>query len=488
MLQRERCENKGIFNMVSKETIELNADNTIIVMDTNVWLGLYKIPIPALHIILASLNELEGKIWIPNQVYTEFYRNVTQHKEEFLNKYSAIRSKASGNLTEAKNSISQALKNISYGSEEIESIKKELEDSVSRTIQKFKNDLTPIDEKYLIEIEGLGLPNSIEELFERAYSSSSNVPLTKFELIKICEEGELRFKYNLGPGKTDKGKKSPPDKRISKENEWLETMRKYGDLIIWKEILKIIEGNEVNLLFIEDEKKADWWESYTHRKIAVELVQEFHSVTKENSKFIMMSFSDFLTKYNSQLEFIAPIDQLMNNFRNIKKIIECIEKNISDIILKKIDEYIYDIFDVDLFEGVTVFGGSVNDIDSIEIEGFEVNNFVIEHETPIDNHVVILANVMVKCGSHISEYFKYNEYRKGQVNFEAAINVSLSIDINKEKELEIDYEDHLANYYEISEFEVYDREINFVSYSNFETEYDDDYSNDYFEEPHRDEL
>ena len=74
---------------MSKETIELNADNTIIVMDTNVWLGLYKIPIPALHIILASLNELEGKIWIPNQVYTEFYRNVTEHKEEFLNKKSA---------------------------------------------------------------------------------------------------------------------------------------------------------------------------------------------------------------------------------------------------------------------------------------------------------------------------------------------------------------------------------------------------------------
>ena len=156
--------------------------------------------------------------------------------------------------------------------------------------------------------------------------------------------------------------------------------------------------------------------------------------------------------------------------------------------LEKIDEDADDIFNVDLFEGVTVFGGSVNDIDLIEIEDFEINNIVIEQETPIDNHVVIVANVTVKCGSNISEYFKYNEYRKGQVNFEAALHVSLSIDINMEKELESDYENQFEDYYEISEFEVYDKEIISVSYSNFEIEYDDDYSNDYLEELHRDEI
>ena len=474
--------------MVSAEIIDLKADNTIIVMDTNVWLGLYKIPIPALNIILASLNELENKIWVPNQVSTEFYRNVPQHKEEFLRKYSVISSDASEKLTAAKNSISQSLKNISFGSDEIESIKKEFEENVRNAIKKFKSDLTPINEKYKKEIAELQLPNLIEELFEGSYKKCSNVPLTRFELIRIFEEGNLRFKYNLGPGKTDKGKKIQQDKSISKENEWHGNKSKYGDLIIWKEILKKIEGNEVNLLFIEDEKKADWWESYTDRKIAVELVQEFHSVTKDNSKFIMMSFSDFLTTYNSQLELLEPIDTLMNNFRYITKIIECVEKNSTDIVLEKIDEDADDIFNVDLFEGVTVFGGSVNDIDLIEIEDFEINNIVIEQETPIDNHVVIVANVTVKCGSNISEYFKYNEYRKGQVNFEAALHVSLSIDINMEKELESDYENQFEDYYEISEFEVYDKEIISVSYSNFEIEYDDDYSNDYLEELHRDEI
>ena len=178
----------------------------------------------------------------------------------------------------------------------------------------------------------------------------------------------------------------------------------------------------------------------------------------------------------------------LSEVRYITKIIECVEKNSTYIVLDKIDEDIDDIFNVDLFEDVTVFGGSVNDIDSIEIEGFEVINIVIEHETPIDTHVGIVANVNVKCGCHISEYFKYNEYRKGQVDFEANLTVSLSIDINKEKELEPDYEDQLEDYYEISEFEVYAKDIIFVSYSNFETEYDDDYVDDYFEEPHRDDL
>lgn len=63
-------------------TIAFNSDDTLVVMDSNVWLNLYTIHPLALIEIVEKIRENKEQFWIPHQVYREFSRNAKSKKDE----------------------------------------------------------------------------------------------------------------------------------------------------------------------------------------------------------------------------------------------------------------------------------------------------------------------------------------------------------------------------------------------------------------------
>ena len=66
--------------------------------------------------------------------------------------------------------------------------------------------------------------------------------------------------------------------------------RKYGDLIIWKELLRRVTGTKINTLFIEDEKKKDWFSERGGKKLAPVLYEEYDQATNALAKLRFVIF------------------------------------------------------------------------------------------------------------------------------------------------------------------------------------------------------
>lgn len=69
-------------------------------------------------------------------------------------------------------------------------------------------------------------------------------PFSFSEIKQIVSEGAYRYKNEIPPGYKDAFTKSG--------------IRQYGDLIIWKEIIRFARENDKDIIFISNDVKADW--------------------------------------------------------------------------------------------------------------------------------------------------------------------------------------------------------------------------------------
>jgi hypothetical protein len=101
------------------------------------------------------------------------------------------------------------------------------------------------------------------------------------KLAAIRKEGEDRYLKKIPPGYKD-------SKKDSGEFD------KFGDLIIWKEIIDKAKLEKRPVIFISDDAKEDWWWIHRGRKMGPrpELIEEFSSESQQN--FHIYEFSQFL--------------------------------------------------------------------------------------------------------------------------------------------------------------------------------------------------
>jgi len=82
-------------------------------------------------------------------------------------------------------------------------------------------------------------------------------------------------------------------------------VRKYGDLIIWKEILRFAYENRKNIIFVTDDVKSDWWETADERRtFHSSLIDEF---SKTGQKIIAYESQSFYSLLSSEYG-IVPTD------------------------------------------------------------------------------------------------------------------------------------------------------------------------------------
>lgn len=276
----------------------------LFVIDTNILCDLYRLPNKAKDDLIEILEKLrvENRLWLPFQAMLEFTFNrpevIEGQKETFTKVKNIIQGFIDGMRyqkledTLAKLQLHKRHSDIDPTTFVNETLKKLLQAPIDY-LTDFKKELSKAQNKLPnLDIDDPVL-NKINQLFEDRIGSGFN----KEELENIYQEGEIRYSKNIPPGykdaykenKNTEGQHSPEDKEIKPDFRLFEDkvfLRKFGDLILWKELIRKAKADHIQyIILLTSDSKEDWRQQKNGKPCdpRYELLNElyFHSPSTE---------------------------------------------------------------------------------------------------------------------------------------------------------------------------------------------------------------
>jgi len=233
----------GFRGSVEKILLRQNS-NSLVFIDTNFLTWIYRINKPSFNELKRFLYRLiqDKKLIIPNWVVHEYNSLLSKNSEDVFSPFKRrlkIAEREIDFLQETSRMILDDQFSMKKGYPNKRAFLSELETEIKSVRKK----IGYLRENNEFKDESRG--EFIEEIVKLA-PGKANVK----EIIKYLDHVPLRFKLRIPPGFEDEGKP---------EN-------KYGDMIIWEEILANIKIYDVSeILFLSRDVKKDW--VYTPPKI-----------------------------------------------------------------------------------------------------------------------------------------------------------------------------------------------------------------------------
>lgn len=229
---------------ITKELEEKLWNEALIVFDTCALLDFYFLTEEYQHIMCDILIAMKDRIWIPAQVKYEFETNREKGAHNPISeKYAETKIQKNRFIEELKALIELWDKQYYHpfiNSSSLQSIKCTLDD-IEPKIGQIKTIITKQYQDRKKEIQDLYEKDIVGKTVNQL---NSGEPLSFSEIKKIAEEGRVRYINHLPPGYKDSETKSG--------------IRQYGDLIIWKEIIRKAKEENKDIIFISNDQKVDW--------------------------------------------------------------------------------------------------------------------------------------------------------------------------------------------------------------------------------------
>lgn len=250
-----------------QEEFETLWKECIFTVDANVLLNLYRYSPATKNELEKALLAIESRVFIPHQAAKEFLKNRLVVTAGQANEY-----------TKSIKSINELLSSISSKDRHPFLPEANLEEFVvysKRIIELLENQQNSLLQKLTND--------EILDLIEKLFNGKTGKPFEETELEEISKQGELRYQREIPPGYKDVKKDNMDD-----------PYRKYGDLIVWKQIIEHAKSQGKPIVFITDDKKEDWWLEQSGRTIGPrpELIEEFYRDT--NLPFWMYTVDKFV--------------------------------------------------------------------------------------------------------------------------------------------------------------------------------------------------
>lgn len=255
---------------------------SLFVFDANTLLNLYMYTEDTVNDFWKVFENIKGRIWISFQAGYEFHKNrasrIRTQQVLFEKTISSIKNISD----DAKTALVQNFKNTrEHPSIQENEILKEVSDFFESLVIKVEKKKKDYPDLFKEEDEIL---SKISDLFDGKVGNK----FSEEKLEEIFKEGEERYKREIPPGFEDAKDK--------------EGNRKFGDLVIWKEILEYAKDDKVrSVIFITDDGKKDWWKIASGRTISPhpKLIKEFKDET--DKEYYQYSSEQFLRFAQSNL-------------------------------------------------------------------------------------------------------------------------------------------------------------------------------------------
>ena len=266
-------------------------EDATFVFDTNFLLDLYRVSHSTAENFLNILQQIKNRIWLPYQVADEFLRRreeiIASEVESFQKALSAVEKWKSEqqNFNSLRGYLSQTGRIVSAEVNFLFGDQKHYLDAVDAVEKAFREKIEQIasDHSSLHSDKD----SILEKLLLLFDDSKVGEPFDEQILPNLYKEADDRYKLLKPPGFKDANEK--------------EDERKYGDFILWKQILEFAKKESRPIIFVTGEKKEDWWVKKNNKIISphVELRREFHEYVHQ--PFWMYQTQDFLQKAKDKL-------------------------------------------------------------------------------------------------------------------------------------------------------------------------------------------
>lgn len=255
-------------------------EQAYLVFDTNALLDLLRLSPEIANKTIGIIESYKPRVKIPHQVAIEFHNNVIEVSAEMY-------SMASERMDNFKfDDFENLFKDISKNSnnrfpkDRLETYKARFKECFNEV----QNNMKTLTEYYKMSFCEQGIQCRLSDLLGDCVMNG-----LEDKVIQDIEtnEGPDRYSKSIPPGYRDNGK-----------NE-----NKYGDLIIWKEILGLAHQEKRSIIFISNDLKEDWIYKPKGKTWGprIELLKEFDKKCP-NSLFTIYTLSQFLKTINNDNE------------------------------------------------------------------------------------------------------------------------------------------------------------------------------------------
>lgn len=259
----------GYFPPTTREIEDL-WENCLFTLDTNILLNLYRYSDSTRKEILQILHAMKDRLWLPHRAAKEYFFNrlgvISQQEKAYEDAIKTIET-FQGDLSNSRQHPFLTENLMAKLTEVLKEVTSELR--VNKNVHAKR---THADE----------IQQAISELFDGRVGPS----YSEAQLDDICKEGDERYNRKTPPGYKDDGKNETASPGLAK-------YRRFGDLIIWKQILEKSNEAGKGIIFVNDDKKEDWWLIFRGKTLGPrpELVDEF--LASCNQSFYMYQADRF---------------------------------------------------------------------------------------------------------------------------------------------------------------------------------------------------
>ena len=238
-----------------------------IVFDTNVFLNLYRVSPDYADFLLICLNAIKEYIAVPKTVQIEFLKH---NKALYKRRQKNIEHFIEDSITLIRNQKEKIIHSCSVLKKskfpEIDELIRNIGEQYNM-VEKMMSDYFD-DHNDLTVICDTWKSDKPLDFLKQLESNRKILSAPDYETIySICEEGQNRYNKLIPPGYKD-----------AKDKDGL---RKFCDLIWWKEVLNYAKNYKKYIILVTDDIKEDWWTRENSDFIfREELLKEFYGTSK----------------------------------------------------------------------------------------------------------------------------------------------------------------------------------------------------------------
>ncbi|PSL33269.1 PIN-like domain-containing protein [Chitinophaga ginsengisoli] len=294
------------------ETLHAAWGSALVCFDTNVLLNLYKYTEDTREAFFASMRYLKdlNRLWIPYQVGLEYHRRRLDVLYKQVEIYRNLEVSLSSKLNEIKTMFNHFKKHPYL---KVNDWIPEYEELFAKT-QKEIRDLETIHPDYSVNDVIL---SRVTDLFDGLVGSDYNPK----QLEDLYKDGKVRYEKQIPPGYKDEKKedKKNENNQNNDKKSAADERRKFGDLIVWKQLIDKARERKIDVIFVTDDAKEDWWRLDKSGLARPELMKEF----KEQTEHEVYIYKSELFLENATINFDIGIAQnAVDEVKDVKELDE----------------------------------------------------------------------------------------------------------------------------------------------------------------------
>lgn len=273
----------------------------IIVPDTNVLLNLYRYSEDTREQFLTILDHVKDRLWLPHHVGYEFHKDrslVIKKQEHFYKSVTSLIMDYEKKIIDDVNKkfSEKGVKHHPY----IE--KEKLVEDIQTKLKSVRDSINKMEDSHPKLLNSDPILERITLLFEGRVGS----PYTATELKDIYSDGAHRYLSEIPPGYMDNDKKGSA---------------KYGDLVIWKQMMDKAKIEKTPVLFVTSDAKKDWWligEATEKISPRYELIKEMYDFAGVGFHIYDMEY--FIDSASTYLTIVLDENKIQSAVEEIKKL------------------------------------------------------------------------------------------------------------------------------------------------------------------------